>query len=51
MPVRTLGPSLWSHTDSLKGVDTRQCANKDAGPFVVIPHRLEKGTSASKDAE
>ena len=39
----------------LKEVDTRQCASKDAGPkggvdLVVVPHRLEKQTSANKDA-
>ena len=39
---------------SPKGVDTRQCASKDAGPqrrmdLVAIPHRLKKGTSASED--
>ena len=38
-----------------RGVDTRRCACKDAGPrrgvdLVGVPHQLEKGTSASKDA-
>ena len=37
-----------------RGVDTRQCANKDAGPGSRVdwaaPHRLEKGMSASEDA-
>ena len=46
MLARTLGS---------KGVDTRQCASKDAGPrrgvdLVRVPHRIEKGTSASEDA-
>ena len=36
-------------------VDTRWCGSKDAGPrrgvdLVVVPHWLEKETSASKDA-
>ena len=39
---------------SPKVVDTRRCATKDAGPkgggFGEVPHQLEKGTSASKDA-
>ena len=38
-----------------RGVDTRRCASKDAEPrrgvdLVAVPHRLEKGTSVSKDA-
>ena len=40
---------------SPKGVDTRWCASKDAGPrrgvdLVAVPHRLKKETSVSKDA-
>ena len=37
-------------------VDTRRCANKDAGPhrgavdLGVVPHRLEEGKSASENA-
>ena len=38
-----------------KGVDTRQCASKDAGPqrgvdLVAVPHQLEEKKSASEDA-
>ena len=37
-----------------RGVDTRRCASKDAEPrkgwVQRVPHRLEKGTSASEDA-
>ena len=38
-----------------KGVDTRRCASKDAGPkggggFGAVPHELEEGKSASEDA-
>ena len=37
-----------------RGVYTRRCASKDAGPQTRVdwraPHRLEKGTSASDDA-
>ena len=41
---------------SPKGVDTRRCASKDAGPqrgvdLGAVPHRLEEGKSASEDAE
>ena len=36
-----------------KGVDTRGCASKDAGPkgvnLMVVPRRLEKGMSANED--
>ena len=39
---------------SSKGVSTRRCANKDAGPkeggFGRVPRRLEKGTSANENA-
>ena len=39
---------------SPEGVDTRRCASKDAGlrrgVDWGVPHRLEKGTSASEDA-
>ena len=40
---------------SPKGVDTRRCASKDAGPqreldLGVVPHRLEEGKSVSEDA-
>ena len=40
---------------SPKGVDTRRCASKDAGPqrgvdLGAVPHRLEEGKSASEDA-
>ena len=39
---------------SRRRVDTRRCASKDAGAqrgldLVGVPHRLEKGTSASED--
>ena len=38
-----------------RGVDTRRCASKDSGSWrevdlVGVPHRLEKGMSASEDA-
>ena len=38
-----------------RGVNTRQCASKDAGPrmgldLVGVPHQLKKGTSASEDS-
>ena len=37
-----------------RGVDTRRCANKDVGSRRGVnwgvPHRWEKGTSASEDA-
>ena len=38
----------------LRGVDTRWCASKDAGlqrgvDLGAVPHRLDKGTSASED--
>ena len=40
---------------SPKGVDTKRCASKDAGPqrgvdLGAVPHRLEEGKSASEDA-
>ena len=38
-----------------RGMNTRKCASKDVRPQrrvnLGIPHRLEKGTSASKDAD
>ena len=42
-------------TVSWRGVDTRQCASKDAGPksgvdLGAVPHRLEKGKSVNEDA-
>ena len=63
MLVRTLGPEegwIWGNStsiggrkefSSLKGVDTRRCASKDAGPrrgvdLGAVPHRLEEGKSA-----
>ena len=38
-----------------RGVDTRRCASKDAGPQMgvdlgAVPHRFEEGKSASEDA-
>ena len=38
-----------------RGVDTRRCASKDAGPqrgvdLGAVPHRLEEGKSANQDA-
>ena len=38
-----------------RGVDTRRCASKDAGPkggvdLGAVPHRLDKGMSDSEDA-
>ena len=38
-----------------RGVDMRRCASKDARPqrgvdLGAVPHRLDKGTSASEDA-
>ena len=34
-----------------RGIDTRRCASKDAGPQRgAVSHRLEEGKSASEDA-
>ncbi|KAG7031046.1 hypothetical protein SDJN02_05085, partial [Cucurbita argyrosperma subsp. argyrosperma] len=44
---------LGENVEFRRRVDTGQCANEDAGPKEVdceIPHRLERGTSVSKDA-
>ena len=43
------------HAVPRRGVDTRRCATKDAGPqrgvdLGAVPHRLDKGMSASEDA-
>ena len=39
--------------ESRRGVDMRQCVSKDVEPRIGVdwgvPHRLEKGTSASED--
>ena len=34
---------------SPKGVNSRRCASKDAGPLGAVPHRLEEGKSVIED--
>ena len=48
------GQRASEEVESQRGMDTRQCANKDVGPLRGVnwgvPHRLDKETSANKDA-
>ena len=55
-PLQSMWDMCQPSRCSPKGVDTRQCANKDTGPkkwvdLGAVSHRLEEGKSASKDAE
>ena len=48
-----IGQCASEEAEPQRGVDTRWCASKDARPRREVerevPHRLEKGTSASED--
>ena len=52
---QTPGDNAKEEAKPRRGVDTRRCANKDAGPQRWmdwgVPHRLEKRMSVSEDTE